>query len=136
MVLGYDGTPHSDVALDWAARYATVHGRPLRIGYAAGVPTAYDSFSDIQVNREELRAIGEQILGAAALRVHGLSPGLLGSVSLELSAHAPCPVVVPLAVVHAWGAAGVSQHQEEAGPVPGQGVAGRRPGRARVPRPR
>lgn len=189
VVLGYDGTPRSDAALDWAARYAMTHGRPLLITYAAGVPTAYDSFSGIQENREDLRVLGEQLLVAAVDRVHDLAPGLtvetlvalggahhvlleaaegahllvvgshgrgsiasmlLGSVSVDMSAHAPCPVVVvrpekdrarfgpylhhivvgvdgtdasrgaldvafalasserkPLAVVHAWGAAGV-----------------------------
>ena len=189
VVLGYDGTPRSDAALDWAARYAMTHGRPLLLTYAAGVPTAYDSFSGIQENREDLQVVGEQILEAAMLRAHDLAPGLttethvalgsphhvllqsaegahllvvgshgrgsiasmlLGSVSVDMTAHAPCPVVVvrpekdrarfgpylhhivvgvdgtgasrgaldiafelasterkPLAVVHAWGAAGV-----------------------------
>ncbi len=189
VVLGYDGTSRSDTALDWAARYAMTHGRPLLLSYAAGAPTAYDAFSGVHENREELRVVGEQILEAAVLRAHDLAPGLtvetrvglgtphqvlleasedahllvvgsrgrgsiasmlLGSVSVDMSAHAPCPVVVvrpekdrarfgpylhhivvgidgtetsrgaldaafvlasterkPLAVVHAWGAAGV-----------------------------
>lgn len=189
VVLGYDGTAHSDAALDWAARYAMTHGRPLVITYAAGPPTVYESFSGIQENRVELREAGERILDAAVLRVHDVAPGLtvdarvslghahevlltaaegahllvvgsrgrgtfasllLGSVSVDMSAHAPCPVVVvrpererarfgpylhhivvgldgtevsrdaldlafelasterkPLAIVHAWGAAGV-----------------------------
>jgi len=133
VVLGYDGTPRSDAALDWAARYAMTHGRPLLITFAAGVPMAYDSFSGIQENREDLRVVGEQILEAAVLRAQDLAPGLtvetrvalgnahhvllesaegahllvvgsrgrgafasmlLGSVSVDLSAHAPCPVVV------------------------------------------
>lgn len=189
VVLGHDGTPRSDAALDWAARHAMTHGRPLRVVHAAGVPTAYDSFSGIQENREDLRMLGQQIVDAAVGRAHDLAPGLtvwsevvvgnphqvlldaaegahllvvgsrgrgslasllLGSVSVDVSAHAPCPVVVvrpekdrarfgpylhhlvvgvdgtqasrgaldvafamasserkPLAVVHAWGAAGV-----------------------------
>ena len=189
VVLGYDGTLRSDAALDWAARYAMTHGRPLLLTYAAGAPTAYDSFSGVHENRDDLTAAGEQILEAAVLRAHDLAPGLtvethagfgsphqvllesaegahllvvgsrgrgsiasmlLGSVSVDMSAHAPCPVVVvrpekdrarfgpylhhivvgvdgthasrgaldiafelasgerkPLAVVHAWGAAGV-----------------------------
>jgi len=133
VVLGYDGTPHSDAALDWAARYAMTHGHPLLIAYAAGVPTAYDSFSGIQENRGDLRAAAEPILDAAVLRIHDLAPGLtvethvalgnahhvlletaegahllvvgsrgrgsfasllLGSVSVDVSTHAPCPVVV------------------------------------------
>ena len=189
VVLGYDGTPRSDAALEWAARYAMTHGRPLRIVHAAGLPTAYDTFSGVQMNREDLLAIGQQVLDTAVLRAQDLAPGLtadthvalgnahqvllesaedahllvvgsrgrgtlasmlLGSVSVDLTAHAPCPVVVvrpekdrarfgpylrhvvvgvdgteasrgaldlafelaaterkPLAVVHAWGAAGV-----------------------------
>lgn len=189
VVLGYDGTSRSDAALDWAARYAMTHGRPLRVTYAAGVPTVYDSFSGIQENREDLRVLGEQVVAGAVARARDLAPGLtvetevvlgsahqvllgsaegahllvvgsrgrgslasllLGSVSVDMSAHAPCPVVVvrpgkdrarfglylhhivvgvdgteasrgaldvafamasnerkPLAVVHAWGAAGV-----------------------------
>ena len=133
VVLGYDGTPRSDAALEWAARYAMTHGRPLLIAYAAGVPTAYDSFSGIQENREDLRVLGQQVLDAAVARIHELAPGLtvhthvalgnahqvllelaegahllvvgsrgrgsfasllLGSVSVDLSSHAPCPVVV------------------------------------------
>ena len=76
VVLGYDGTPRSDAALDWAARYAMTHGRPLLIAYAAGVPTAYDSFSGIQENREDLRVLGQQVLDAAVARIHELAPGL------------------------------------------------------------
>jgi nucleotide-binding universal stress UspA family protein len=133
VVLGYDGTPHSDAALDWAARYAMTHGRPLLIVHAAGIPTAYDSFTGIQENRRDLRQLGEQTVEAAVPRVHDLAPGLtvetrvalgnahqvllesaegahllvvgsrgrgafasllLGSVSVDMSAHAPCPVVV------------------------------------------
>ena len=76
VVLGYDGTSRSDAALDWAARYAMTHGRPLLLSYAAGAPTAYDAFSGVHENREDLRVVGEQILEAAVLRAHDLVPGL------------------------------------------------------------
>jgi nucleotide-binding universal stress UspA family protein len=189
VVVGYDATPHSDAALDWAVRYATDHGRPLLITHAAGVPTVYENLAGPTENRKELRIAGRRVTDRALVLVKERAPGLdvsvhlalgnahdvlldsafgahllvvgsrgrgslasllLGSVSVGVSAHAPCPVAVirpeidrarfgpfvgrivvgvdgsdasmgaldfafelasaeykPLAILHAWGAAGV-----------------------------
>lgn len=191
VVVGHDGTPRSDAALEWAAQHAMVHGRPLLLVHASGFPVAPGSLSGFPRERAEVRAAGEQLVLAAATRARDLAPGLtvathvapgnphqilrevavgahllvvgsrgrgsfaslvLGSVGVDMSAHAPCPVVVvrpkrersgfgpyahhivvgvdgssvsrgaldiayelasverkPLAVVHAWGTAGIYQ---------------------------
>lgn len=189
VVVGYDATPHSDAALDWAVRYATDHGRPLLITHAAGVPTVYENLAGPTENRKELRIAGRRVTDRALVLVKERAPDLdvsvhlalgnahdvlldsavgahllvvgsrgrgslasllLGSVSVGVSAHAPCPVAVirpeidrarfgpfvgrivvgvdgsdasigaldfafelasaeykPLAILHAWGSAGV-----------------------------
>ena len=62
VVVGYDATPHSDAALDWAVRYATDHGRALLIVHAAGVPVVLDGV----------------IAGSAALVAQTLAPMSIG----------------------------------------------------------
>lgn len=133
VVVGYDATPHSDAALDWAVRYATQHKRSLLVVNAPGVPTVYDTFRGAEENRRELRIAGRRTTDRALVRVKERAPDLevsahvalgsardvlldsagdahllvvgsrgrgslasllLGSVSVGVSAHATCPVVV------------------------------------------
>jgi nucleotide-binding universal stress UspA family protein len=133
VVVGYDGTQHSDIALDWAVRYARLHGRTVLVVNAAGTPTAYDTFGSVVENRKELRILGRRATDRALVRARDTEPHvdvtthvalgnaqevllgcaedahllvvgsrgrgslaslLLGSVSVGVSAHAPCPVVV------------------------------------------
>jgi nucleotide-binding universal stress UspA family protein len=60
VVVGIDGTTHSDAALEWAVRYAATHRRPLLLVHAAGVPTVYESFAGPTENRKELRIAGRR----------------------------------------------------------------------------
>ena len=133
VVVGYDGTPPSELALEWAVLYADAHHRPLLIVHAAGMPTVYDSFAGPVENRQQLRIAGRRITDRAYGMAHRLAPDLdvrvhlalggthsvlldslngahllvvgsrsrgtlarllLGSVSVAVSAHASCPVVV------------------------------------------
>lgn len=133
VVVGVDPTTHTDIALEWAARYADAHRRPLLLVHACGVPTVYQNFSGTSTNRRELRIAGRRTLDRAFDLVRSRRPGvdvrvhlgigtpkdvlldsvegahllvvgsrgrgslaalLLGSVSLGVSAQAPCPVAV------------------------------------------
>lgn len=132
VVVGVDGSPHSEVAIEWAARYAVEHNRPLTILHAAG-SVARASTLDPSVTRQSLRMEGRRITDAALAIAQKAAPGhdirvhtpllegkdalidasehchlivvghrgrgrvatvLLGSVSVSVSAHAACPVVV------------------------------------------
>ena len=81
VVVGYDGTLHSDAALDWAVRYATDHGRSLLVVNAAGTPTVYESLTGPTENRKELRIAGRQTTDRALVRVKERAP------HLDVSAH-------------------------------------------------
>lgn len=133
VVVGYDATEHSDIALHWAVSYATAHRRPLLIVHAAGVPTVYESFTGPTENRKELRIAGRRTTDRALsltqrqapdleVRVHmalgtpkdvlldslegahllvvgsrgrgTLASLVLGSVSVGVAEHSPCPVAV------------------------------------------
>lgn len=123
MLVGYDGSPAADVALQWAAETATFHGHTVRALIAdpddAPRPVDTDSLPD-----EEMSAHVHAVLAAAgvaggadrcsghaipvllreAATAHMLVVGSKGhgwavdaaggSVSQHLARHAPCPVVV------------------------------------------
>ena len=130
VVVGVDGQPPADRALDWAIAEAQRAKAPLHLVYARMMPlrgpTVESAFS---IHTTE----SDEILGAATERVRELAPDLtvttasaygnaavllvdearaasclvvgargrsalgsvlLGSTSLDVAAHAPCPVVV------------------------------------------
>jgi nucleotide-binding universal stress UspA family protein len=133
VVVGVDGSPHSDVAIDWAVHCAQSQHRPLTIVHAAGKPGITEALGDDCEVRRDRRIAGRQITDRALARVQKADPSfpvsvwmtvddardtlrtaakdasvlvlgtrgrgtlarwLLGSVSADVSAHAPCPVVV------------------------------------------
>ena len=140
IVVGVDGSPASDLALDWAARAAALEHRPLTITHAAHLSAAVgDGLAsgmvgvDLTSVYQGMRQYGQTLLDAAATRARGQAPGievhlllstrdprenlltlaahaslvvvgsrgrgtiaslLLGSVSVTVSKHAACPVVV------------------------------------------
>lgn len=133
VVVGVDGSRHSDEAIEWAARYALEHRRPLTIAHAAGSIARVNTLIDPAVTRQSLRMAGRRVTDAALAAVQQISPDLevavhmplaeprdmllaaaehaslvvlgsrgrgslatfvLGSVSVGVSSHAPCPVVV------------------------------------------
>ena len=84
MVVGYDDTPHSDLALTWAVDYASKHRRPLLIVHAAGVPTVYASFAGPVENRSRLRIEGRRRTDLALVKARRLAPDLDVRVHLSL----------------------------------------------------
>ncbi len=76
VVVGIDATTRTDAALEWAARYASAHRRPLLLLHAAGVPTVYESFTGANDNRQELRIAGRHTLDRAVARAEELAPGI------------------------------------------------------------
>jgi nucleotide-binding universal stress UspA family protein len=133
VVVGVDGSPQSEVAVEWAVEYAESHHRPLTIVYAlgdaltdgspdyptrvrrkqhvAGARITEDALAtasrlapalDVSVCVSE--GVAHDVLLAAAEHASVLVVGtrgrgrlgtlLLGSVSVGLLTHAPCPVVV------------------------------------------
>ena len=133
IVVGIDGSPHSERAALWAAREAVAHGRGLTLLFAIlpsvssitfgpGVPVSPDGIDEIrEVAGNELRALAEAlpckdiltalVIGApsgalfdASLTAETIVVGsrgrggfkglLLGSVSVQITAHAQCPVVI------------------------------------------
>lgn len=139
VVVGFDGSPSAEAALDWAAEQAAAEGRPLVVVHAAPPPGPSSSawlgsmgIDQGQV-RGQLREASQALLTAASDRTRRAHPGvaltqvleladarqtlleishdahlvvvgsrglgpvrslLLGSVSMALTKHASCPVVV------------------------------------------
>lgn len=136
VVVGVDGQPPSDRALDWAIAEAQRVKAPLHLVNARTMPLRGPSVeSGFAVHTTE----SDEILGAATERVRALAPSLtvtiaaayrnaaallleesrgatclvvgaqgrsalgsvfLGSTSLDVAAHAPCPVVVVRELPH------------------------------------
>jgi nucleotide-binding universal stress UspA family protein len=119
IVVGYDGTPGSGAALDWAARTAARLGEPLRIlvtvdpstdpGDATktaleGVERAAavldrDQISNVTIEGGAAAQLVEASEGARVVvtgcRGRGrVTSGLLGSVAYAVTAHAKSPAVV------------------------------------------
>lgn len=135
IVVGVDGSPQAQVALEWAAAEASHMRRPLRIvhgfiwplmGVPLGPAPGGPSHGGLQAEAERLLADAEtharstapdvdvtsRLVTGAATRVlldqaldaelvvvgnrglGGFLGLLVGSVGVEVAAHAPCPVVI------------------------------------------
>ncbi|MGI5242306.1 universal stress protein [Dactylosporangium sp. CA-139066] len=141
VIVGVDGSPASLGAVRWAADEAIRHGQPLQITHALGVADPFEQAADehelaLQAAAEArnwqpclrnvttstwhgspARMLVEQSRHASLVVVGSRGTGgfqslLLGSVGLQLAAHAHCPVLV---VHHA------ERWAEPGGPLPQHG---------------
>lgn len=133
VLVGVDDSSGSDLAVQWAAAYASAHQRPLTLLHGAGAPVVNEAGRDPEevrraalsvgrVTTDRARAVALAVSPSLSLSVHleaqdprpmlidqaadaavlvlgsrghgGFLSLLLGSVSVALAAHAPCPVVV------------------------------------------
>ena len=87
VVVGYDLTAHSQLALDWAARHAATHHRPLLIVHAITPPHVQDGLGvGMPELRKEMRVIGRRSLDGALARVQAVEPGVDVKVHLAFGA--------------------------------------------------
>jgi nucleotide-binding universal stress UspA family protein len=121
VVVGVDGSPTSDMALDWAVEEATRRNLPLHIihAFSFGYPKTRSGFGH---SVDDLRQIAHNVRKEATARAQRANPELaisrdesaygpatvvvgarglgavqgvlVGSVSLQVATHAHCPVVV------------------------------------------
>ena len=119
ILVAYDGSPHSEAALEWAAATATLEGRSVRAVSVAEPRASADRDVDDDLQRrfeavlaaagadgtfEELAGDVEAVLLEQSRHAHVLVAGtrgrgrtantLLGSVSQHLARHTPCPLIV------------------------------------------
>ena len=119
VIAGYDGSPHSATALDWAAGQARLRHAGLHVLTVVGPHTSPGDIADLRsrlgpdidhitsglqvehhIKRDDTAAQLTRICGTADLLVigsrgHGpLTERLLGSVSHACLHTAPCPVVI------------------------------------------
>ena len=88
ILVGVDGSPAAQAAVEWAAEEATRQQRPLHLvhgfgGPLSGPPVSLDS-PDEGLVRSRVRSDAEQVLGEAVARARSASPGL--EVTTELVA--------------------------------------------------
>lgn len=83
MVVGVDGSPHSEAAIEWAVRYADEHRRPLTLAHAAGSVARANTLVDPAITRQSLRMAGRRVTDAALAQVKKLAP------DLEVAVHMP-----------------------------------------------
>ncbi|MFN8126409.1 MAG: universal stress protein [Candidatus Nanopelagicales bacterium] len=96
IVVGYDGSPASDLALEWAAQAAADRGLPLKIvvawnlpavNFGAGAGTTYES-----ALVDEMRADADVAVEKALTAAHAVSPDLV--VSGEVMVNPPAAALV------------------------------------------
>lgn len=76
VVVGVDGSPGSDLAVEWAAAHAAAHRRPLVIVHGTGYLVVTDFGYALVEAREALRTSGRRIADAALALALETSPGL------------------------------------------------------------
>lgn len=119
ILAAYDGSPHSEAALKWAAATAALEGRSVRAVSVAEARAMADRDADDDLRRrvetvlgeagadgtfEEVSGGVEAVLLERSRCAHVLVAGtrgrgraantLLGSVSQYLARHSPCPLIV------------------------------------------
>src|SRR5687767_5612154 len=87
VVVGYDDTAHSRLALDWAAHHAATRHRALLIVHAIAPPHVRDGVGiGMSELRKEMRVIGRRSLDGALARVQAVEPGVEVRVHLAFGA--------------------------------------------------
>ena len=85
VVVGVDGSPGSDIALEWAVHHADVRRRPLLLVTAAGEPTAGHQLFGQAETRADLRIAARRVSDRALGRVRRLAPDLDVEVTAPLA---------------------------------------------------
>ncbi len=85
VVVGVDGSPGSDIALEWAVHHAVARRRPLLLVTAAGEPTAGHQLFGQAESRADLRIAARRVSDRALGRVRRLAPDLDVEVTAPLA---------------------------------------------------
>lgn len=85
VVVGVDGSPQSEAALEWAVRYAVEHRRPLTLAHAAGSIARANSLVDPAMTRQSLRMEGRRVADHALGQAKRLAPDLQVLVHMPLT---------------------------------------------------
>lgn len=84
VVVGIDGSSHSELALAWAVHQAETERRPLAIVHAAGAVPITSVGSPVAESRRQLRIVGRRITDHALGYVVKRSPDLRVNVVMKL----------------------------------------------------
>ncbi len=110
VVVGYDGSPSSRLALDWALTEARDRGLSLLIAHAGYVPTPTIAgfVTLVEPDPDQLFAADEQLLTDAAERARAQAPGV--DIATTLVPGLPAPVLLELLSDAALGVVGSRGH--------------------------
>ncbi len=104
VVAGLDGSPVDDGVTDWAAAEAVRSGRPLRLVHAIEPGfqlTPYEAvLGELPSLSEQMRAVGNDLVAAAAARVAARHPGL--TIDQVVDWGPPAAALVDLSDDAAW----------------------------------
>jgi nucleotide-binding universal stress UspA family protein len=96
VVVGFDGSPGADIALDWAIEEARSRKAPLRLVYAYGRDLTFDAMAIYSTlptpERPHIKAVAERMLADAAVRATTLAPDV--AVTTSLSGDDAVPVLL------------------------------------------
>jgi nucleotide-binding universal stress UspA family protein len=90
VVVGVDGSAHSEVAVEWAAAHARDHQRPLTIVHAAGGLGRLKTFGDVAATRRSLRMAGRRVTD------HALGIAQRVDARLDISVYMPLAEARPV----------------------------------------
>ncbi len=90
IVVGTDGSPRADLAVEWAADEATLRRRPLHVVHAAERWERDLPFHSAPGTCESLTESGGRVLAEAVERVAKTRPALLVTTELDLRNPGAC----------------------------------------------
>jgi len=86
VVVGVDGSPGSDDAVEWATGYAAMTRRPLLVAHALGSRDMGERIrGSAGPNRQERRVVGRRVTDHALVVAHRVAPGLRVDVTTDFS---------------------------------------------------
>jgi nucleotide-binding universal stress UspA family protein len=95
VVVGVDGSPGSDDAVEWAASYSAMTRRPLLVAHALGPPDLAERIRRAAgPSRQERRMVGRRVTDHALELAHRVAPDLRVDVTTDFSE--PPPLLVEL----------------------------------------